>query len=87
MKRIYTTGKKQVHEYVSVLMQLAAFVFLLLVSGWYNDRPAKQKQHKRKSVSDYAVKSLHNDILRAAETSETALFQRQAGSHSLLKKE
>jgi hypothetical protein len=57
------------HEYVSPLMQLGVFGFLLIVSSWYNPKQSKKEQPESKFVSAYGVQGQPENIQRGSETS------------------
>ena len=67
--------KNQLHENVSLLMQVGLFSFLLIVSGWYNRKQPIREQHESKTVSPFEDESQPQDIQRASETSDQHLFR------------
>jgi hypothetical protein len=67
--------KNQIHENVSLLMQVGLFSALLIISGWYNRKQLIKEQHESKFVSAYDVKSQLKDIQRAPKTSNQHLFR------------
>jgi hypothetical protein len=67
--------KNQIHENVSLLMQVGLFSSLLMVSGWYNRKQSMKEQHESKFVSPYDVKSQLKDIQQTSETSNQHLFR------------
>jgi hypothetical protein len=75
MKRISVKRKNQIHENVSLLMQVGLFSSLLIVSDWYNRKQSIKQQHESRFVSPYDVKSQLKDIQRASETSNQHLFR------------
>jgi hypothetical protein len=75
MTRISATRKTQVHENISLLMQLGVFSFLLIVSSWYNPKQSKQGQHAGKLVPAYYGEGQHKAMQQPSETSNQHYFK------------